>query len=183
MEPTSPFDNPIVRDTSGQYTLLIDRENFSFGGSECNKIGTSYEAFNNQPSGCDRPVQSCLDNQIADLIERDAERMRNGQSPLNILKHQGDGWEFRRDSMGRLELSMPVKEVQTSLIRLELETQGKITFVKMIANGQISDLQLVNNEFEALSGHGTVFITLQNIDIIVGEFGIWVECDDLTVVP
>lgn len=85
--------------------------------------------------------------------------------------------------MGHLELSMPVKEVQTSLIRLEMETQGKVTFVKMVADGEISDIQLVNNDFEALSGHGTVFITLQNVDIIVGEFGLWINCEDLTVVP
>jgi hypothetical protein len=97
LEPTSPFDNHIVRDTSGQYTMLVDRENFSFDGSQCNKIGTSYEAFNNQAAACDRPSQSCLGNQIADLHERDIARMRDGQSPLYILKHFGDGWEFRRD--------------------------------------------------------------------------------------
>ena len=78
LAPTSPFDNLIVRDTSGQYTLLVDREKFSFGGDECNRIGTSYEAFNNQPAAGDRPVHSCLDNQIADLHEQDTERMRNG---------------------------------------------------------------------------------------------------------
>ena len=120
--------------------MLVDRERFSFDGSECNKIGTSYEAFNNQAAACDRPSQSCLGNQIADLHERDTARMREGQSPQYILKHFGDGWEFRRDETGRLELSMPVREVQTSLIRLELETEGKMTFVKMVANGKISEI-------------------------------------------
>jgi hypothetical protein len=55
---------------------------------------------------------------------------------------------------------MPVREVQTSLIRLELETEGKMTFVKMVANGKISEIQLINNEFEAMSGHGIVFVTV-----------------------
>ena len=47
-----------------------------------------------------------------------------------------------------------------------------MTFLTMVANGEISDIQLINNEFEAMSGHGTVFITLQNLDVVAGEFGL-----------
>ena len=42
MVPTSPSGHKFVTDTSGQYHLLIEREQISFNGQECNKVGTSY---------------------------------------------------------------------------------------------------------------------------------------------
>lgn len=49
LEPVSPADSAIVRDHNEDYQMLVEREMLSMDGSECNKIGTSYAAFNNQP--------------------------------------------------------------------------------------------------------------------------------------
>ena len=76
LQPTSPVEHPIVKDTSGKYHLLVEREQISFPGDECNKIGTSYSAFNNQPGdACSQPLGSCLSNQISNIYEQDMKRI------------------------------------------------------------------------------------------------------------
>lgn len=43
--------------------LFVEREQISFDGTECNKIGTSYQAFNiDQGSRCLSKPYSCLAN-------------------------------------------------------------------------------------------------------------------------
>ena len=75
--PSSPSNHSIVMDTTGQYHLLVEREQVTFDGNECNKIGTSYSAFNNQPGdACLQPLGSCLDNQISNVHEEDFKRIK-----------------------------------------------------------------------------------------------------------
>ena len=42
--------------------MIVDKDKVSFDGSECNKIGTSFKAFNTQQNACDLPGSSCLGN-------------------------------------------------------------------------------------------------------------------------
>lgn len=74
--PTQPKGHGMVDDKSGQYDMLVEREQVSFDGKECNKIGTSYHAFNNQPGDkCQQPVASCLANQIQNFYDEDMKRI------------------------------------------------------------------------------------------------------------
>ena len=71
----------------------------SFNGDECNKIGTSYEAFNNQPGdACSQPLASCLSNQISNLYEEDMKQIQQGSEPDFILKRFGTGYSMSVDS-------------------------------------------------------------------------------------
>jgi hypothetical protein len=74
--PSEPDDHHMVHDKTGQYHLLVEREQISFSGDDCNKIGTSYSAFNNQPGdACGQPLGTCLKNQILDVYEADMQRI------------------------------------------------------------------------------------------------------------
>lgn len=85
--PTSPDTNFMVKDSQGQFDMIVEREMVSFNGDECNKIGTSYEAFNNQPGdACEQPLASCLQNQISDLYEGDMRDLQEGKDPRFVLK-------------------------------------------------------------------------------------------------
>ncbi len=57
---------------------MVDKEQVSFTGTECGKIGTSFQAFQTQASACNSPVGSCLENQIKDLIDQDNILMSKG---------------------------------------------------------------------------------------------------------
>lgn len=50
----------------------------SLDGTECNRIGTSYEAFQTQPNACNSPVGTCLANQIRDLVNADQALLGQG---------------------------------------------------------------------------------------------------------
>jgi hypothetical protein len=57
------------------YQLLVDKEQVSLDGMECNKIGTSYSAFNTQQANaCSSPQGTCLSNQIKHLRDSDIKR-------------------------------------------------------------------------------------------------------------
>jgi hypothetical protein len=43
------------------------------------------------------------------------------------------------------KLSFPVNDIQTSLIRIEIETEGRISFIKNIPTGEILEALMVNN--------------------------------------
>ena len=49
--------------------LLLDRSLFSLDGSQCDKIGASFSAFQYQADKCRRYVGSCLSNQLLDFAE------------------------------------------------------------------------------------------------------------------
>ena len=102
----------MVHDKTGQYHLLVEREQVSFSGDECNKIGTSYSAFNNQPGdACGQPLGTCLKNQILDVYEADMERISQGKTPRNILKKYGNAYNLKSTSGDKNSLSFPVNEV------------------------------------------------------------------------
>ena len=99
--PTSPESNHMVQDITGRYDLLVEREMVSFNGDECNKIGTSYEAFNNQPgSACSQPLGSCLSNQISNLYEEDILSLQQGNTPRYILKQYGADYAISPEAVG-----------------------------------------------------------------------------------
>ena len=155
--PTSPRNNSIVQDTTGQYHLLVEREQVSFTGGDCNKIGTSYKAFNNQPGdACLQPLGSCLDNQIMNIYEDDIKRVQQGKNPKNILKKYSNSYQIESQNGDRKELKFPVEEVQTTLIRLEINTKGRVSFVQNIAKGEIESVEVKNNNFESMNDYAKI---------------------------
>ena len=55
----------------GPDEYLVVRSKDVSSGSECNMIGTSFEAFSQQPDRCARPKGSCLTRQPVDLWRED----------------------------------------------------------------------------------------------------------------
>lgn len=62
--------------------LLLNKNMVSLDGTECNKVGTGYQAFQFQASKCDMERGSCLKNQISSLIDEDKKRAKDNISPL-----------------------------------------------------------------------------------------------------
>lgn len=81
LTPSSPdSDSKVISAKNGDstFSLLVQREQVSITGLECDKIGTSYQAFLQQPNACESPVNSCLSQQIRDLFDSDAAINRTG---------------------------------------------------------------------------------------------------------
>jgi hypothetical protein len=64
--PYLPANDPLVLGGSKNW-MIIDSSKVDNSGLSCNKIGTSYTAFRNQPNRCEVEQNSCLKNQIIDF--------------------------------------------------------------------------------------------------------------------
>lgn len=58
--------------------MFISKEGVTLDGSECDKIGVSFEAFQNQANKCGMIIGSCLKNQLEDYFSDDLERINHG---------------------------------------------------------------------------------------------------------
>lgn len=70
------------------YWMLVYRDMVTYTGSECNKIGVGYTAFQTQGQRCNVPVNSCLSNQIYDLLMEDLSRVQQLQAPKYLITGQ-----------------------------------------------------------------------------------------------
>lgn len=58
--------------------MFIPKEMVTLDGSECDKIGVSFEAFQNQGNKCGMIIGSCLKNQLEDFYSEDLARINKG---------------------------------------------------------------------------------------------------------
>lgn len=65
--------------------LLVDTTLITLDGSTCNKVGTSYEAFNTQGNACQSPAGTCLGGSPSQLLLSDLGRVSSGLSPRYLL--------------------------------------------------------------------------------------------------
>ena len=58
--------------------MFISKDAVTLDGSECDKIGVSYEAFQNEANKCNMIIGSCLTNQLEDMYASDLLRITQG---------------------------------------------------------------------------------------------------------
>ena len=63
--------------------MLVNSNEITPSGSECNKIGVSYNAFQTESDKCQQYIGSCLNNQIYDLWMADMDRLKKSTLIFN----------------------------------------------------------------------------------------------------
>ena len=74
--------------------MVVDKSYFTLDGSECDKIGVGYFAFQNQNNKCEVQSGSCLNNQIYHLYKGDEERIISGKSPEYLVYYDKKKYSF-----------------------------------------------------------------------------------------
>jgi hypothetical protein len=139
----------------------VPRELAQLDGTECNKIGVSYYAFNlAQSNACNANVGSCLLNQIKNLRESDIAALKSNTLPKYILPAWGLQW-----TNNLRQLKLPVLQMQNTMLRLEVDAE-LIRFVKNVAKGTI------NSVVSSASSPTKTVISAEvsNTDRISGQF-------------
>ncbi len=94
MKPAYPATNARVLDGTRSW-MFIPKEAVTLDGSECNKIGVGYTAFKHEPGklifyqsilrkiqnkkgSCEKPIGSCLKNQLDYFYQQDLLKLKNG---------------------------------------------------------------------------------------------------------
>lgn len=99
--------------------------------------------------------------------------------PQNILKKYGSQYKLKNigtDDNHEMNLSFEVQEVQTSLIKIEVETDGHVSFIRNLATGSVDSLTMHNNGFESMTQNGVLTALIRNTDIITGSYLVQVDC-------
>lgn len=152
----------------------------TFDGSEWNKIGVGYTAFQTQGQRWSQPVNTWLANQIYDLLTDDLTRIQNHNSPEYLVTSNflPDNINYVVDgTTSNSYLSYVSTDTQTTLITIEMSADS-LVFFKLIANGTIVSADIRANGFEAMSKNGYIDFEIQNTDNFTSNF--YVELDNWT---
>ena len=183
--PYGPSGDPRVTAPAPQEWMLVDRSLVTADGSECNKIGVSYNGFNGQGSRCSLNVGSCTANQIEDLRASDLALMGSNRKGQYMASNFGDFAAYddvmnpvstsRRSFLeqdtstsNQYYLAYVVNQVQASLITITLSADN-ISYTVNLSPGRIIQANL-SSSFAASSRDGFLSVTIMNIGSIVADY-------------
>ena len=152
----------------------------TFDGSEWNKVGIGYTAYETQGQRCDQPVNSWLANQIFDLLMSDISKVQNNLTPdyLVTASFLPSNIAFQaQTATENVYLSYLTTDTQTTLITIEMNADNLI-FFHTVANGTIIKASIRTDKFDAMSGNGYIDFEIQNTDNFTSNF--YVELDNWT---
>uniref|UniRef100_I1L1Z9 Generative cell specific-1/HAP2 domain-containing protein n=1 Tax=Glycine max TaxID=3847 RepID=I1L1Z9_SOYBN len=151
---------------------------FTLDGIECNKIGVSYEAFNQQPNFCSSPFWTCLHNQLWNFREADLNRISRNQVPLYGLEGRF-GRINQHPSAGSYSFSIGITEVLSTNLVLELSAND-VEYVYQRSPGKIRSVSVPT--FEALTQFGVATITTKNTGEVEASYSLTFNCSkDITL--
>ena len=161
-------------DSSDRWMLIEQYKTTT--GSECDKIGVSYSAFNSQGSKCDIPFGSCLGNQLEDYYQSDLALERQGRVGSYFTKFHKQGGDFipviRNDGAS---MRFVTNRFQKSIVTLMLNADS-VKFVQRVCIATIVNASVAT--FEAMSRSGRLSVTITNSANIRGLVTVIVECSD-----
>ncbi|KAG4987519.1 hypothetical protein JHK85_030502 [Glycine max] len=158
--------------------MLLERVRFTLDGIECNKIGVSYEAFNQQPNFCSSPFWTCLHNQLWNFREADLNRISRNQVPLYGLEGRFERIN-QHPSAGSYSFSIGITEILNTNLVLELSAND-VEYVYQRSPGKIISVSVPT--FEALTQFGVATITTKNTGEVEASYSLTFNCSkDITL--
>ncbi|GKT25261.1 HAP2/GCS1 like protein [Aduncisulcus paluster] len=186
LAPMFPSDDDLVALGKDAW-LIISDQNISLDGSLCNRVGTSFTAFNTQTCS-NSSAGDCLANQASDLYDSDLDRIDNSEQPLYLVDIYGDGCtvETEQDTEGSIAytLTYDVPGEQTTMMLIELAADSISFVTNEASDASISDAYV--EEYEALAEEGKMIVVVKNEDSLLNaDFSLSVtECsEEIMTVP
>lgn len=157
--------------------LAVGREALSLDGTGCDRVGSWYAAFQNQPRRCEVAAGSCLGNQIVDMLARDKQAVRTGRAPAYLLSRLG---EFSRGSAVGSDAGLESVHAApfASLVTVEISAEG-FAFRTNAGQGRISDAEL--SAFEAEAAFGELRARVSSLSLFVADFFLSANCTNASL--
>eukprot|EP01004_Peranema_trichophorum_P010257 NODE_902_length_2259_cov_40.073034_g769_i0.p1 GENE.NODE_902_length_2259_cov_40.073034_g769_i0~~NODE_902_length_2259_cov_40.073034_g769_i0.p1 ORF type:complete len:365 (+),score=50.32 NODE_902_length_2259_cov_40.073034_g769_i0:1025-2119(+) len=176
--------------------MILDSNMFDFQGTQCDRIGVSFEAFYSQSERCRKMAGSCLKGQIDDYRQSDLNKIASGLVADYIIKFSmyGNLSMYRMTSTQKMiplskvdtkqvsskpYLGQIVKQKQATLITLEFVADD-IQFITNVANGKIMSINSSN--FESNSKNGKMVVIIWSSGEVPSQFYVGVMDCSLGVV-
>ena len=163
---------PVSETTPSQNWLLVDKNMVTLDGSECNKIGISYSAFQDQPNKCQRPAGSCTGNQISQLIDSDNKRRAAGMQPNYQLDRYGQ-FSSVSSPNGSFKLNYLLNSDMPTMVSLVINSTDMV-YTLNVATGNISQTKIV--EFEGMTTYGQLNVTVMSTSSLTAIFELALNC-------
>lgn len=164
--PSHPVTNSRVTDPPEKTWMLIRRNDITFDGLACNKIGVSYESFRHESGKCQNNPGSCLRNQLEDFHE----------AGRNFLDDYGKLGLLNDSVIGQIYLSFEAETTQTSLVTLTMDATD-VKFVINVSHGKF--VSCVIADFESMSREGIVICSVRNEGKVKATFHVSItECSN-----
>jgi hypothetical protein len=177
--PSNPINHPMVVQGPNNW-LLIPKNDITFDGRECNKVGISYSAFRNQIEKCKMRIGDCLHNQIEDFYNEDIKRLAEGKpakyliSQAKILNDAEVNFFNSNDSFTK-KLSFKINGIFNTLINLEISADD-LRYVVNISMGKFDFIKIEN--FENASEKGLLNFQITNVGKLTADFFIFYSCSE-----
>jgi hypothetical protein len=154
--------------------LLVDPTQITYDGTECNKIGVSYYAFQSQSDRCILIAGSCLANQILHLLNSDAQNVAAGKPARYILIQLGN-FSGVEGGSNQTALALTFATDYTTVVNLRLNA-SQLQFIVNAGVAKILEADLP--DFEALAAQGNLTVTVQGASAGNSSFKVSVNCSE-----
>ncbi|KAL9655103.1 hypothetical protein ABK040_008884 [Willaertia magna] len=171
--PVTPSYHPTVL-AGKQNWMLIDKSMVTLGGTECNKIGVSYNQFRNQPNACSQLPLACLANQIEDLRQDDLKAMGGGKKSGKYIISNYGSFSINSTEENEKVLTMDIEDDTSSQINIFIDADS-VVFVNYKSLGGIVKAWV--DKFESMSREGTLHAIIINKGNTLGKYVVTItEC-------
>ncbi|XP_070578829.1 uncharacterized protein [Ptychodera flava] len=165
-------DDPQTKHGAFEY-LVVNKSDITVDGSQCDKMGVSYQAFVNQDDPCHQPLMTCLENQPYNAWFQDTNKMAQGKKGRYFAGFYGDLMEtnFSDDESPSSEDHFLVYEYPYNysylieiIIKTEVNTDGINPYLKMTE----PDIVLHNDDAESHDDEDESSLSTENGHIVDG---------------
>jgi hypothetical protein len=178
--PSSPDTHVFVQDYQNNM-LLVPREEVSFEGGDCDKVGVSFHTFREQEAKSNtREIGDCLHNQLFHKHNSDLQKlMQNPDAETTYLVHGKKifkgSMEFKQGMEKILEYR-PASSDEKSLVAITTNFET----VKVVETESIGIIVVAYVEtFESMSKNGTMVVEVQNYGDLKTDYIVNVtECNN-----
>lgn len=162
-----PDSKDVVNDV--QEYLLLPNTMVTLDGTECNKVGVSYYAFNSQGNRCEMEAGSCLQNQLVSLRDKDKMRVAAGKKPAYLLSGYGDATTTPASEGVEAQLNFAAPAPPSTMITVTIKAD-EMEYIVAVAPGKILSAKLNMDVVEAQTKDAVMTVELMNTGSIVAEY-------------
>lgn len=165
--PSDPPTHPRVALGAAAW-MFVDKDMVTRDGSQCGKIGVSYEAFRFEQGKCGKRVGSCLGGQLEDLYQRDIARQAAGE-PGRYLIHNFANFSMELVQNSAFFLTYTPRVSSTSVVTLTFSADS-MRFVINRATAALYAVQVAG--FQSFSRMGVLTALVGNTGNVTATFSL-----------
>lgn len=154
--------------------MLVDKT-LTTMGSDCDKVGTSYAAFQMQGSRCNTLVSSCVRHQLQDFYAADLAAEARGGAGSYFIKYfkMGGTFDATIQNPATARMVFGTSRYQKTVVTMMVDAD-RVRYVLHVSPAKI--ISAVAPSFEAMSKSGHMTVRVANIGDVQSSYTVAAQC-------